>query len=358
MAAKYEGPRVARAGETRQLFNLLNRIFADGCPAGMDREYPHLYGDMERHLDYCHVIAFRGRIVAHVGVYPLEFAVKDRRIMAGGIGAVCTDERHRGKGLMSDLLGHCIEWMRGRGMPISILWGDAVRYGRFGWRVAGSHVCIGLQRRSLPALDRYRAKVVRVDGKQGIVDELFALHEKLEFRVVRNRTVFGLIMKKIGRRIYAVKTGKRISAYCLVRVQDESRRRASYTVEEWAGSGAGILSVLRSLLSSVPRAHVDICLPGVRLGWWTDLLKGADSWGLSIRPLGQVNVIDPDAALKALGMWEIAPLVRKSGPARRGNLAPLLFGPLSPKAHLPGESADRLVSVLPVPLFLFHSDHV
>lgn len=355
----YEGPRVARAGETRQLRKFLNRIFADGCPAGMEKEYPHLYGDMEKNLDFCHVITFRGRIVAHVGIYPLNFVVGERRVLAGGIGAVCTDESHRGKGLMSELLEHSTHWMRGHGMPLSILWGDAVRYGRFGWRVAGMQVRIGLHNRALPALAKYRGRVLKTAGGEAVADELYALHQKLRFRVARGREEFGLIMGKIGRRIYTARAGKRITAYCMVRSSSGGRQgRAVHAIDEWAGSGSGILSILDSLLRSDAGSRVDISLPAARLSWWTDLLKGVDSWGLDICGLGQIKIIDRDPVLNGLGISNVEPYLNACKRGRSRDLAPILFGPLPPSVHFADQVARKLVSSLPVPLFLFPSDHV
>lgn len=361
MRGGYEGPRLARPGETQEVLKLVNRIFADGCPIGLHREYPHLYRNMEKNLEYCHVITCKGRIAAHAGVYPLEFVVGDRRVLAGGIGAVCTDERHRGKGLMSALLVHCTDWMRRNGMPLSVLWGDATRYGRFGWRVAGTQVRLGLQARAIPALAKYRDRVARSSGNRPAMDELYSLHGKLRYRVGRSRESFGLIMKKPGRRIYVARCGGRATAYCFVRSVGGHwgrRPRPAFSIDEWAGSGGGILSILRSLLRSFSGSRVEISLPAARLGWWADLLKGADSWSLSVHPLALIKVIDPGAVLKALGIARFAPLIEPSRLGRRGDLGALLFGPLSPEINLPEKRARRLRSVLPLPLFLFPSDHV
>src|SRR3990172_4831266 len=136
LSPRYEGPRAARPGEGAKVLRFISRIFSGrrmGRGWTMLREYPHLYGDMERHLEWCRVVTHEGRIVSHVGVYPLPFVSFGRRMLAGGIGAVATDPAHRGQGLMAVLLDHPTRYMKHHGMPLSILWGDRTRYARFGW---------------------------------------------------------------------------------------------------------------------------------------------------------------------------------------------------------------------------------
>ena len=156
LARKFEGPRGARIGEAGQVFRFVNRMFGFYTRFGLDAEYPWIYKRIARFPDQHRVILHRGEVVSHIGVYPLEFVTPGGRVLAGGIGAVCTAEKFQGKGLMTHLLGDVVKHMGKRGMPLSILWGNKFRYHRFGWEPAGSRFAFGFVPGSLPALKGFR----------------------------------------------------------------------------------------------------------------------------------------------------------------------------------------------------------
>ena len=358
LSREFDGPRLARPGEGAALLALLDRTFAGGCPEGMAAEYPHLYGDMERRLDWCHVIAHRGRLVAHVGVYPLDFVSPAGRVTVGGIGAVATHPAFRGRGLMSGLLGHATRHMRAQGMPLSILWGDRGRYARFGWEAAGMSFHFRIYPRAAREhLNSFRERVVVLADPDRHGGALQALHRRLPLRVERDPETFRLVMRKVHRRVHAAFAGRRLVAYALVR-RWPGRHGVTWQVEEMAGSGEGVASILRAL-ALAPRTHrVEGQVPPLFQPWMPALIAAHETWDSSVACLGQIKVVDRTAALAALGARDVArPLAR----LRPGPLAEprLLFGPLGPAAVLPqgavrGPVADRL----PIPLFLWPADHV
>ncbi len=358
---RYEGPRPARPGETRALLAFLDRIFVRGCPGGMAREYPHLYGDMEAHRDWSHVMTRDGRIVAHTGIYPLDFVVRGRTVRAGGIGAVATDERHRGKGLMSALLGYATAWMRVHGMPLSILWGDRYRYARFGWEGAGTTVGFTLYPAAASFLKDHDEPVTELKRPAARVRELHALHRALPARVERSATVFPLILSKVGRRVFAVLRRGRVTAYAITRSWRTGRGRGAgvtWQVEEAVGAPAGVVSIFRALVVRPGTERVRGELLPEFLAHARGLLNGADCWSLSARCLGQVKVVDRNATLAALGVPALAGPLRAVRPTPL-ELPRLLFGPVPLRAQVPaGPARTRLERVLPLPLFLWPTDHV
>jgi len=58
-------------------------------------------------------------------------------LKAGGVGAVATAASYRGKAIMSNLLLQAIEFMKTEKYDVSVLWGDRMRYARFGYEPAG-----------------------------------------------------------------------------------------------------------------------------------------------------------------------------------------------------------------------------
>ena len=85
-----------------------------------------------------HLIIKDGNFVAsHVGLYPLDCQVDGSILRIGGIGAVSTHEKYRGKGHMHDLLTEALRFLKERKFDISWLGGDRKRYGNFGWENGG-----------------------------------------------------------------------------------------------------------------------------------------------------------------------------------------------------------------------------
>jgi len=357
LARKFSGPRHATAAEGAGLLRMLNRIFATGAPSGMEREYPHLYGDMTANLEWTHVITCRGTIVSHVGIYPLEFVSGASRLRVGGIGAVATLPGFRGQGLMSVLLNHCTSWMRSHGMPASILWGDHTRYARFGWTGAGARLRLRLNRRSASALARWTLPVQAIRTPEPLAEELHALHRTLPARVERSAAVFPLILRKVDRQVLVARSGRRVAAYALVR-RWAGRRHASYSVEEIAGRREGVLSLFRWLATRPGVDQVETEAPVAWQPHLAELLNGADGWSTSIIGLGQIKVVDPDGVAAAYGRPGLAKeLRRRSIPA--SDQPRLLFGPLPAAAQFAGPAAGHArLGDLPLPFYLCPSDHV
>jgi len=361
LAKRYEGPRMARPGEGAEVLRLISRVFPGGPSMGpgwsMLSEYPHLYGDMEACLDTCFVIRHEGRIVSHCGVYPLEFVAGTSRALCGGIGAVATLDAYRGRGMMAALLDYCSDYMRGHGMPVSILWGDRTRYARFGWEPAGEKFEFRIDARSAETLRRYDDRVVELKDPERRAEELHSLHRALPVRVERSAAVFPLVMRKVGRRVFCAVRGKRIVAYALIRHWG-GRKRAGWSVQETAGAPEGVLSLYRWFASrpGTDRVHGEV--PFAPLPYLQTLFGATDFWRSSISVLGQIKIVDRPALL---GAYRLGSLDRAVRGLKWNSLeqARLLFGPLPPRAILPPGSALRALDRrLPLPFYLWPSDHV
>jgi len=361
LARKFEGPRMARPGEGAEVLRLVSRIFPGYREMGpgwtMLREYPHVYGDMEAHPDWCFVVRHEGRIVSHCGVYPLDFVAGDARVTCAGVGAVGTLDEYRGQGMMAALLEYCTEYMRGHGMPVSILWGDRTRYARFGWEPAGAQLSFRIHPRSAEALRRFDERVVEIGDPGPRAAELHALHRQLPVRVERSAKVFPLVMRKHGRRLFAAVRGRRIVAYALVRCRG-GRKDVSWGVEEAAGAAEGVLSLYRWFASRPGTSRVSGVVPVAALPYLRALFGAVDFWSSSIGCLGQIKVVDRPALLGAYGLKSLDRAIRGLK-LNVLEVVRLLFGPLPPRAILPpGRALAALDRRLPLPFFLWPSDHV
>jgi len=111
--------------------------------------YPHIYEPTPEVCSWGYVIEENGKIVSHVGVYPIEVVTAGVPLTLGGIGAVSTAVEARGKGYMTQLLYHAIDEMRAKGYPASWLGGDRQRYNTFGWENAALTYRLSFSERSL-----------------------------------------------------------------------------------------------------------------------------------------------------------------------------------------------------------------
>lgn len=134
--------------EHELLLRFLERAFRQE-QGFFDREMPQWYGDVLACCSGSYVVESDGKIVSHVGLYPIEMTAAGVSLKVGGIGAVATAPEERGKGHMSRLLQHVIEVMRHEGYALSWLGGDRQRYNNYGWELAGLTYDLTITTRSL-----------------------------------------------------------------------------------------------------------------------------------------------------------------------------------------------------------------
>lgn len=159
-----------------------------------ERVYPRLYRPTEEAMSWAYVISDEnGDIVSHVGLYPIESVVAGVHVSIGGIGAVSTAPRARGKGYMTELLTHVIEEMRRIGYPVSWLGGDRQRYNTFGWEMASPVYDLSFTDRSLAWHDVAPTDIVEVYPEEALptirrfmsVPACHAARPQLEYDVQR-----------------------------------------------------------------------------------------------------------------------------------------------------------------------------
>ncbi len=140
--------RTIRVEEFEDFMRYIERAF--GHSVDFFRRFgPHIYKPTPEVCAWGYVIEENGKIVSHVGVYPIEVVTAGVALRLGGIGGVSTAVEARGKGYMTQLLYHAINEMRVQGYPASWLGGDRQRYNTFGWEVASLSYRLIFTERSL-----------------------------------------------------------------------------------------------------------------------------------------------------------------------------------------------------------------
>lgn len=358
LSKKYEGPRTLKPHEVPTLMRLFDDIFWKGQRGTMMRYLPYLYRDLGSRLETAQVITCGGQIVSHVGLYPIEFALGPRRVMAGGIGGVLTQPRFRGQGLMAALLGHSTGLMKRQGVPLSILWGDRFRYSRFGWEPAGAKLDLGFSQPSLAYWDHDPLSVTKADAA-ACLPAVRRLHSTQPARALRPAGTFLLHLTAQGRRLYLAGPAQKPAAYALVKSWLNKEGKKKWQVDEFAGSTDGILSLFSFLLKQPGTASLQATMPMAYGSWLPPLFRASNAWESSHGGMiGQFKVIDLAGLLRALGLSGLQPALAKArlSPAE---LVSVLLGPAGPKVLLPpGKLRDTLSAKLPVGLFLWPADHV
>lgn len=173
------------------------------------RFYPQLYRREEDALSSFIVLEEGGKIVSHVGLFPLELVSFGAHITVGGIGGVATLPEERKKGYMSKLLEYTCNIMKQNDFPLSVLWGDRQRYYSFGWDIAGLKYSLTITTRSLEWVGTKAAEVKEVSPEDA-VSFVEKLHNTLQLRVNRKHHILNL--KKQGIRIWVGSEGYVISS--------------------------------------------------------------------------------------------------------------------------------------------------
>jgi predicted N-acetyltransferase YhbS len=116
--------RKARVSDRDGLLALINRAFT---PEGKPLR------DFQREIPY--VFERDGRIVGCIGLYPYDVTVGGVTFRGAGVGQVATAPEARGQGVMSALL-KAVSAAADR-LDFAWLYGDRLRYGRYGWTRGG-----------------------------------------------------------------------------------------------------------------------------------------------------------------------------------------------------------------------------
>lgn len=233
------------------------------------RRYPHVWCkdtiDYENRL----ILKVNGKIVSHVGIFPLKLIVEDCTIPVGGIGGVATLQEYRGRGYMTKLMNASIEKMKKEGYPLSVLWGDRQRYGHFGYENAGKLVYITVSLRSL----KIEAKVEKINYSRLDVDYsklkvIKQLHEREPLRVERNDKFYERVFKVPGLMTYIAEDSSAYVVHFGERYGD---------IVECGGSPKSLLNLLYSLLIDLSKefgvSSTNIAVPYYPYATFHELLK-------------------------------------------------------------------------------------
>ncbi len=245
-----------------------------------------------------YIVEDKGKILSHVGLYPIELVAAGVKLTAGGIGNVATHPEARGRGYMRKLLERAISDMEEGGVHISVLWGDRQRYGNFGWEVAGEKLNLSFSARSFEKAGVKEIKDIEEVEPVSAVAEIRKLHKNIAFRAERGKKLKG-VMSRNNNRVWLSSEGYLCGA----------GRNGLYVNEVYSrkGNEAGmILSAMKWAVSG--RASLSVCPRDCAL--MDKLIPSASSWDSVPEGMFRVNSWS--------GLLDVFSSVLKERAVRRG----------------------------------------
>lgn len=195
-----------------------------------------------------YIVENNGKILSHVGLYPLKLVCAGVKITAGGIGNVATHPEARGRGYMGKLLRRAVSDMENGDVPLSVLWGDRQRYGNFGWETAGQKLNLHFSARSLKKSGAKRVKDIEEVDPKDAVSEIRKFQKNITFRAERGKKLKGIISRN-SNRVWLSKDGylcgADVNGLRVNEVYSSSGSEAGliFSAMEWAGRGRASHSV-------------------------------------------------------------------------------------------------------------------
>ncbi|MGD9519387.1 MAG: enhanced intracellular survival protein Eis [Armatimonadota bacterium] len=285
--------RTVRLEEAEQFERFLERCYGF-WPGFFSSAHPDR---AERTDDNCRcylVLERDGRIVSHVGTFPMDIVVGPARVRCGGVGAVATLPEERGRGYMSRLMEESVRRMRDDGMTLSVLWGDQQRYEIFGYETCGMLYRVRVTRRSLEREHVSPVAVRELDpGSDEAPEVLAPLHARLPYRVERPK--LALQLKRRDARVFVTdEPGRETDGYLIT---DRSWGGNMVIKEIYSRSGREA-ALIPSMLDITRASSAEVELGPGESEKLERLLAVSCYWGA--HPQGMFRIVDWGGLLRDL----------------------------------------------------------
>jgi len=364
----------ARPADYAELMDLMVRCYRTHTPdhPRFEEFLPDLYPPGAGCTDHHLVIRLERRLVASLGLFPLELRIGPSRLRVAGIGGVSVAPEHRGKGLMTTLFAAAAVEMRGRRHAAAWLSSDRDRYARYGWEKAGSDTEV---RVNVAMLEEPAApwRVRRPDATRAPLEGILADRARL---VSAGEAVPDVLRRKflrLGMEVWEASAGPQ-HAYAVL------NQRAKW-IAEWGGAPDGLAAIFRHAIGAgdvwsarlppVPDEFTSLFQGmAVQIGTGMDNLsvvslpdlgRAYEPWWSRVWPAGKSLRLEldraagPDTAVTVADGRVVADSAHADFRLRAGPLkmAAFLFGPAKPSGllDLPG-SLSWLDSAFPLPFYM------
>ena len=251
-------------------------------------------------VDWDGVFIVRGKdgsLDSLVRVWQLNLILDGRAITSGGIGSVSTAHHARGQGAMSALMNHAVEYIKARGWPLGILWGDRFRYATFGFENGGRALQWEVTKRGLKWCGIEPIEPLPFDDST--IERIEQVRAQMPYYRVREDYEIARLYRTPTRRVVAAGQGEQFGWLTL----DQERTNASARLIEWGGAADTALRLaaycarenIADSLSFATPASVEVAAP---------LRAAASGWSMHTAWC-RANILDLPATLQALDCAEL-----------------------------------------------------
>ena len=377
--------RQGRPEDYPQLMEQVVQSFRERNPAHPRFEplYPDVIGPDEERMSHWRLAFVDGKLAAGIEIIPQRLRLgPDVILPSGGIGNVHCWHPYRKSGCMSALLQRCIADMTAMGDLISLLGGDRLRYGNYGWEYAGSQRTLSLSasmRRTADGLPPPLASCDLRTYNGNDADAALILRLYTQRSLGAERPTLEFCQAVLNRpNIVTYLDGD--DAYLTI-------DRGNHIVE-YAGDTDALERILRFLLKS---GNWSVALPPVELSGKTEAMFLSYATGYQVTSAGMCRINDLAGTLNAflpllrqrLDGWmgsltigchdgmaarldadtttlAITPTLAPADvTVSRAEMARLLFGPFPPPLNNASIAIRNTLRLLfPLPLFWTPLDHI
>lgn len=266
-----EGPRACKKEEFKDVINLINNIFriSMGYKPTMKEEFPLLLN--EENLKNIRVILEDGKVVANVNFYKSIILIEGTPIKVASVGAVCTDEKYRGKGYSSMLLDDAERIMREEMVDIMLVSGERNLYLRRGCSKAGC--CIKFDIRPK---EKINDTIELVEYRDEYLNEMIRIYGRESTRYYRSFYEFKNLLKgattqwgNFTYKIYLMRKNGVFEGYVILRIIHEDVERG-YVVE-FCGDRRIIYEGLEKMAALLSLEHIRV--PCTFNDWMADIAR-------------------------------------------------------------------------------------
>jgi predicted acetyltransferase len=181
--------------------------------------------------------------------------------------------------------------MEEEGYAFSDLGGDRLRYGRYGWENAGRAWRFDITQRSFNAVDApSNTQVCPYQASDEEIESVMAIHEQEPMRLKRSRSLYRILLGRLGKQVWLAKGKGGITAYVITEPAD--RRQ---TIVEFGGRNEDIHGIFAHFMKNSDTQSIHIRSP------WShplnSLLFSISSWW-NLGTIRMIKIVDLQATLR------------------------------------------------------------
>lgn len=275
--AEYIGPVIPQAGQLASIIAMVNRMFYSDKPFRVTDEFPWLF--CRDALDRLRIFIADSQPVAHLAMVVNDASIYNCRVRVACLGAVCTEEAHRSKGLAGALVDDAVERAKAEGTAIMLISGNRSLYTRRGAYEVGRFLKFDVAAESLARPDGLKVNRLSDEDCSRALElyEAEPIHFCRTLEQYRSQISTGLVMNRQGKS-YAVRRGENLSAvatvWYLCGVGDTAG--PSVATVEFAGEREDLLAAVPEICRECGAKRAEI----IAYTYDQDLLKACRSLGV------------------------------------------------------------------------------